>query len=150
MGELLVDFGAVVVVVGADVVVLLELDFPVLGFAVLVGVDEVALDDAVLPVVPDVEPVLAEETALAAAEPPGISDATMPPRTAALSAAPPAAIPVNFRTLRRAADLSFVLARLDMTSSSAAVRFVLPRMNHIARAWQAKLPPLCACCELVR
>lgn len=99
VAELLVDFGAVVVVVELDVV----------------GVDAVvaAVDES------DVELVFEAEMAFAApAVLPGTSEATRPPRTEAVSAAAPAAIAVTRRTLLSAFDLSLAITFCDMTSSS--------------------------------
>jgi hypothetical protein len=124
VGELLVDLGAVVVVVVGS------------GATVVVGDPEVDVEEE------DVEED--DETAVAPAAPPGISWATSPPRTAALSAAPPAATPVTRRTLRRAADLSFVFGGLDMKSSwgGDSVGLVCYRLNLIGWAWQVTRLPL--------
>jgi hypothetical protein len=133
VGELLVDLGAVVVVVvGCG--------------AIVVAVDpeddaEDPEDDAEDP--EDDAVVDDDETAVAPAAPPGISWATIPPRTAALSAAPPAATPVTRRTLRRAADLSFEFGGLDIKSSwGGDAGFACYGLNLIGWAWQVTRLPL--------
>jgi hypothetical protein len=133
VGELPVDLGAVVVVVvvgsGAVVVDDPEEDAEDLEDEEEDPEDEAEEDD--------------DETAVAPAVPPGISCATIPPRTAALSAAAPAATPVTRRTLRRAADLSFVPSGLDMKSSwGGDWGLVASRMNPTGRSWQATRPAL--------
>jgi hypothetical protein len=135
VAELLVCLGAVVVVVeGAAVVDLL-----------VEAEEATAVEDDEATVVEDDESVRAD--AVVVAPPPGISLATSPPITTALSAAPPAAIPVTRRTLLRAADLSLLFNLFDMTSSSESASWSRSRWtHHIVRVWQVALPPLCACC----
>jgi hypothetical protein len=126
IAELLVDFGAVVVVVVGLCVVADVRTVDELG----VGPDE-APDEVDL--VLDTEPAVAEIAFDALDAVPGISEATRPPSTAALSAAPPAAIAVTRRTLRSAFDLSSAFTFCNMTSSSgstgirAAVGLITPR-----------------------
>jgi hypothetical protein len=116
VAELLVDFGAVVVVVGLDVVRVVEV------------ADEPAVE-LVEPSDDEVDLVLetdAVDEAIALAALPGISEATRPPKTAALRAAPPAAAAVTRRTLRSAFDLSSAFTFRDMMSSSGYTGFVVP------------------------
>jgi len=102
VAELLVDFGAVVVVEELDVV----------GVGAVVA----DVDDS------DDELVFEAEMAFAAlAVLPGTSEETRPPKTAAVSAAPPTAVAVTRRTLRSAFALSLAFTFCDMTPPRAAV-----------------------------
>ena len=135
VAELLVDFGAVVVVVGLDVVALVA---PV----AVVDESEVGFDF-------EADAVVAEAAFAELAVLPGICEATSPPKTAALSAAPPAAIAVIRRTFRSAFDLSVAVTFCDMTSSSACTGLVCCRGIHqIAWLWQVALAPLCVLCDI--
>ena len=128
VAELLVDFGAVVVVVGLDVVGVVAV---VAAFDEL-DVELVEAPDVVVESAFEADAVFAEVVFDAIAVVPGISEATRPPRTAALKTAPPAAIAVTRRTLRSAFDLSAAFTFFDMTSSSGCGQ-CCRRIHHTAR-----------------
>ncbi|MGO9341729.1 MAG: hypothetical protein ACLP6E_04305 [Acidimicrobiales bacterium] len=116
VGEVVVVVGAVVVVVGAAVVAVVALDPGVSEDEVEDRFDD-CVDGAVEEADDDVTcDVTCDETALLGAAP-GISLETRPPRTAAVSAAPPVAIPVARLTFRMAAALWWAGSRRRIGSS---------------------------------
>jgi pyruvate/2-oxoglutarate dehydrogenase complex dihydrolipoamide acyltransferase (E2) component len=120
VGDVVVVVGAVVgvVVVGeaVDPVVALDPDDPEEEAPEEEAPEEVAREEVACEEVA-CEEVACIETALLDAAP-GISLATRPPKTAAVSAAPPVAIPVARLTLRMAADLCSAWSRGRIGSSS--------------------------------
>ncbi len=143
VGEVVVVVGAVVVVVVGDAVVAVAALDPDSSEDEVDGAVDELVDEAGEEADDEVACI---DTALLDAAP-GISLATRPPKTAAVSAAPPVAIPVARLTLRMAADLcpAWSRGRIGSSSVDACSGSVGPDLS--ATTWQSTFVPLGARCE---